>query len=66
MKTFLQVLGLLFVVLAIIVIEFIRSRCAVLIRLLGRLRPRRLNESRDSGYGLAVRRFERELLREES
>src|SRR5437588_2144540 len=34
--------------------------------LLGRPRPRWLSESRDSSYGLGVRRFERELLREES
>ena len=33
---------------------------------MGRLGPWRLNKSRDSGYGLAVRRFERELLGEES
>src|SRR6266403_3396406 len=45
--------------------KFIRSRCVALIRLLGRLRPRRLNESRDSGHGLGVRRPEGELLREE-
>ena len=46
--------------------QIIRSRWVALSYLLGRPRPRRLNESRDSGYGLAVRRFERELLREES
>src|ERR1700730_1371073 len=46
--------------------QIMRSRCVALSYLLGRPRPRRLNESRDSGYGLGVRRFERELLREES
>jgi len=44
----------------------IRSWRVALSYLLGRPRPQRLNQSRNSGYGLGARRFERELLREES